>query len=201
MHILTAKYIALNDQELCSLLKKEDYGAFSEIYNRNWEKILRYVSKVISIDSEDAQDVVQEIFLSLWKRKNEIQIDNLISWLYAAARKQALFHLRTNSNRKKYLLSLSEKLSEISDSLNEQLAESELAALIDREIDKLPAKMREIFILSRKENLSYKEIAEKLGISDKTVKKQINNTLKKFRIKIDADSLGSLILVAFLLHP
>src|SRR5690606_17291029 len=70
-----------------------------------------------------------------------------------------------------------------------------LSSLIDAEIEKLPEKMRQVFVLSRKENLSYKEIAERLKISDQTVKKQISNSLKYLRLKIDDEYIPSLLLL------
>lgn len=179
----------LSDQELAELIREGDYAAFTEMYNRNWENLLRFVSKIVH-DEDDAQDIVQEVFISFWKRHKEIELRNFSSWLFGAARKHALFYMRTSSNRDKYLISLASYLSEVSDSLNEQLDAKELSAFIDREIEKLPAKMKEVFILSRQGNLSYKEIATQLNISDKTVKKQINNVLKHLRVNLDEESTG-----------
>ncbi|MBE9600029.1 RNA polymerase sigma factor [Pedobacter sp. MC2016-24] len=182
-------YKQISDAALSNLVKGGDYMAFTEIYNRNWLGLLQYVSKIVT-DLSDAEDIVQEVFISFWKRHKEIELRNFSSWLYAAARKQALFYLRTSNTREKYLKSLAAFLTEVSDSLNEELDAKELQVFIDREIEKLPLKMREVFILSRKEHLSHKEIAERLEISDKTVKKQIGNVLKHFRGKMDDESIG-----------
>ena len=180
----------LSDAELAQLIRVGDYAAFTEIYNRKCEPLLIYVSKITGNNLEEAQDILQEVFISLWKRHELISTENLQSWLYGDARKNALFHLRTAKNRDKYIAGLADYLTEVSSPLDEEIEVKELSRLIDSEIDRLPEKMREIFILSRKENLSYKEIAEKLGISDKTVKKQINNVLKIFRNRLDTGSAG-----------
>src|SRR5690606_16277594 len=74
----------------------------------------------------------------------------------------------------------------------------ELSALLDAEIENLPERMREVFLLSRKEHLSYKEIAERLNISDQTVKKQIYNSLKYLRLKIDKEYIPYLTLLLFI---
>jgi len=182
-------YKQISDAALSNLVKGGDYMAFTEIYNRNWLGLLQYVSKIVT-DLSDAEDIVQEVFISFWKRHEEIELRNFSSWLYAAARKHALFYLRTSNTREKYLKSLAACLTEVSDSLNDELDAKELQVFIDREIEKLPLKMREVFILSRKEHLSHKEIAERLEISDKTVKKQIGNVLKHFRGKMDDESIG-----------
>jgi len=182
-------YKDISDAELSTLVKGGDYLAFTEIYNRNWSGLLHYVSKIVS-DSSDAEDIVQEVFISFWKRHETIEWRSFSAWLYGAARKQALFYLRTSNNREKYLSSFSLFLTEVSDSLNEQLDAKELVAFIDRELEKLPPKMREVFVLSRKDQLSHKEIAQRLDISDKTVKKQIGNVLKHFRGKMDDEAIG-----------
>lgn len=185
----------LSDIELAHLLQDGDYNAFTEIYNRNWKNLLRYVSRIAGDDQDEAEDILQEVFISLWKRHAVLQTENLQSWLYGAARRNALFHLRTAKTRNKYIASLSDYLTEVSTNLDDEIEVKELSALIDREIDRLPHKMKEIFILSRKENLSHKEIADRLGISDKTVKKQINNVLKIFRNRLDNGSAGLIALI------
>ena len=182
----------LSDVELAYLLKGGDYAAFTEIYNRKCEPLLSYVSRITGNDLEEAQDILQEVFISLWTRHELIATDNIQAWLYGAARRNALFHLRTAKVRDKYIASLADYFTEVSSPPDEEIEVKELAKLIDSELDRLPEKMREIFILSRKENLSYKEIALKLGISDKTVKKQISNVLKIFRNRLDNKNAGLL---------
>jgi RNA polymerase sigma-70 factor (ECF subfamily) len=78
--------------------------------------------------------------------------------------------------------------------MDEQIRVKELAALIEKEIAALPPKMQEIFILSKQEDLSYKEIALQLNISDKTAKQQVYNAVKLLRLKV-----ASLLRVLFLL--
>ncbi|TKC04438.1 RNA polymerase sigma factor [Pedobacter frigoris] len=194
-------YSAYSDQELAALFKEGDYSAFTEIYNRNWEGLLNYVSKITNEEHDDAQDIVQEVFVSFWNRHRHVEIANFSSWLYGAARKSALFYLRTSRNRTKYIESLAGYLTEISESPDELLIAKDLSDFIDKEIDTLPAKMKEVFILSRREHLSYKEIAQRLNISDKTVKKQISNVLKHFKLKMDEESAGLIAVTTILLFP
>ncbi|WP_256006762.1 RNA polymerase sigma factor [Pedobacter deserti] len=189
----------LSDQALTQLLQRGDYAAFTEIYNRNWEPLLRYISRVTGEDNEGAQDILQEVFISLWNRHSLIVNADIKPWLYGAARRNALFHLRTAKTRHKYITNLAEYLSEVSSPLDEEFDAKELTIIIDQEIDRLPEKMREIFLLSRRQNLSYKEIAEQLNISDKTVKKQISNVLKIFRQRLDRRNAGLIAILALIL--
>ena len=82
---------------------------------------------------------------------------------------------------------------------DETIREKELKGIIEREIASLPAKMRAVFEMSRNENLSYKEIAEELCISDKTVKKQINNAIKILRKKINLLVIACFLCLVFCL--
>lgn len=171
------------DKNLLQLLRDDSKFAFDQIYSRYWEALFLYVVKVVS-DSDDAKDIVQEVFVSLWNRRFELgEIRSLKAYLFTSARYQGLSFINNKFTKQKYLNSLATVFSEESDLLNEQLDAGELNRLIDVEISNLPSKMREVFILSRRDNLSYKQISEKLDISDKTVKKQINNVLKQFRLK------------------
>ncbi|MGY0035178.1 sigma-70 family RNA polymerase sigma factor [Pedobacter sp. NJ-S-72] len=115
------------------------------------------------------------------KKKETIQSTNIGGYLYVAARNKVLNLVQQNKVRSDYLTSLGKFSHEMSNVTLEQIDEKDLAQSLEREIAKLPDKMRIIFELSRKENLSHKEIALKLGLSDKTVKKQVSNALKLIR--------------------
>jgi len=174
----------LPDAKLLELIQQDNRDAFDQIYNRYWEKLFLYVAKVVR-DSEEAQDIVQEVFVSLWERRQKLgTINSLSAYLFAASRYKGLSYVKAHLHKNRYMDSIAAFFSCGDNSLDEQQSVAELATFIDRQIEKLPSKMREIFILSRKENLSYKEISTRLQISDKTVKKQISNALKLFRLKV-----------------
>ncbi|UOE47423.1 RNA polymerase sigma-70 factor [Mucilaginibacter sp. SMC90] len=181
--ILENETVFRTDEKLLLLLQHDHKTAFDEIYQRYWEALFAYVVRVVD-DRDDAKDIVQEVFVSLWNRRFELNdVRSLKAYLFSSARYEGLSMIRKKSVRTKYLDSLANFFSEGSDTLNEQMDAGEMSRLIDAEINNLPAKMREVFILSRKNHLSYKSISEKLEISDKTVKKQINNALRQFRLK------------------
>lgn len=188
-------YSYKTDQELVTFLQGADREAFDEIYARYWKKLLFYAGKVIR-DQEDAQDIVQEIFIALWRQKdNETIIRSLSSYLHSAVRYKGFSYIRANYNKNNYISSIAHYFEEGSDTLNQQFDAKELEAIIHQEIDNLPPKMREVFILSRIEQLSYKEIAEQLNISEETVKKQIHRSLKHFKLMIDKRSGEILIFI------
>ncbi|RZK79529.1 MAG: RNA polymerase sigma-70 factor [Pedobacter sp.] len=170
------------DNHLFSLLCEGSKEAFDQIYNLYWKRLLVYVTNAIK-DKEAAQDIVQEIFISLWLRRETIpHSGTLAGYLYTAARYKGISYIQANLKESKHADALIAYFSERQDSLNEDFAAKELQLIFDKGIENLPPKMREVFVLSRKENLSYKEISQKLNISDKTVKKQISNALKHFKL-------------------
>lgn len=182
----------ISDQQLMELIRQDDRNAFDQIYKRYWKKLFMYAGKVVR-DEDEAQDIVQDIFVSLWqRRREELCINSLSSYLHGAVRYKGLRYVRSNLTKHNYLSSLQNFFETGSDMLNEQLDVKELNLLIHDQIGQLPPKMKEIFILSRIEQLSHKEIAERLNISDKTVKKQINRSLNIFRLILDKKS-GSLL--------
>lgn len=178
-----------NEEELFRLLCQGDRDAFDQVYNSYWHRLFLYVVKVIR-DQDAAEDIVQEIFVSLWLRKSEISSQSSLSgYLFTAARFKGINFVQDQLKKGKHNESLISHFTSRQDTLNEAFEAKELNSLIDIELEKLPPKMREVFVLSRKENLSHKEISEQLQISDKTVKKQINNALKHFRIALNYDAL------------
>jgi len=186
------------DDKLLILIRQDDKKAFDLIYKRYWENLFVYVNRVVD-DKDEAQDIVQEIFVSLWSRRAQsANILSLKAYLFSMARHSGLKYIRNNINKATYLDSLKMFFDEDCDQVNQEMDANELRVIIYKEIEQLPAKMKEVFILSRNENLSYKMISEKLMISEKTVKKQINNVLKHLRLKL-ADKILFFTLLWFFL--
>jgi RNA polymerase sigma-70 factor (family 1) len=180
--------------ELTGLLKSGNRAAFSEIYNRYWDGLYIHCLKMLKDESE-AQDLVQELFISLWEKSNELDLKvNVAGYLYVTARHRVLNAIRKRNNYDKFIENLSDYIVVLDGSILDQISEKELSAAIDNEIENLPDKMKAVFICSRKEYLSHREIAEKLGISDKTVKKQVANAIKILKLKFGTYEVLVLIL-------
>lgn len=183
------------DETLLRRFAEGDHTAFSEIYDVHWEKLFLYAVRILG-DENDAEDAVQDAFVSLWKyRHKAIQIRVLHHYLLTIVRNNAVKTIRRHMETRNYLDSFRAFFDELEQGADETFIAKGLEQFIDGEIEKLPAKMREIFVLSRKEQLSHKQIAEKLGISDETVKKQIYNSLKTLRFKLSQDQYSALFVV------
>lgn len=190
-------YFDWSEEDLLAGIQCGDYAAFTEVYTRFIEK-LHLFSQKIELDNADREDIIQEVFSSLWLRRADLKIENLGAWLYISVRKQALYQLRKKKYRDRYIQSIVDFVTPFYDPILGVIQEKELQAYLDCQLEKLAPRAQEIFRLSRKEYLSYKEIAQRLDISEKTVRKQIQNVLKVFRYKLGHKTLEGLILVAFL---
>lgn len=173
------------DQYLKTHLASDSEVAFSTFYNLYWDSLFKYVHRILS-DEDETADVVQESFVAFWERRHKLEdIDSLKAYLFVIARNKAFKQLKIKLSNLDFKEKFVAFYVDANDLTVQQMEAKDLSSIIDIEVAKMPAKMKEIFLLSRKENLSYKEIAEKLNISDLTVKKQINNALKIIRKALD----------------
>ncbi|PSL23017.1 RNA polymerase sigma-70 factor [Chitinophaga ginsengisoli] len=184
--------IHVDDRELVVMLQAGDAEAFTELYNRYKNPLIIHSYKKIG-DFEDAKEIVQEVFSTLWSQREQLpSIQQVSGYLYTMVRNKVLNYIEHKQVEARYALNFQRFIDEGHNSSDIQVREKELQQMIDREIAALPPKMREVFILSRKEHLTHKEIAERLNISEFTVKNHIKGALKILRLKIGLCALIAL---------
>lgn len=167
-----------SDEELLEAVRRDDRIAFEEIYFRYWKKL--YISAYqILRDSPASEDIIQEIFIQLWQKRSSNAIDNPVAYLFTAVRFQVFKAIRDGKSRNDLSIQAEEFFER--NKIEDHIHEKELDKRLEESIATLPEKCREIFIMSRKEHLSVKEIAERLNISPKTVENQITIALRKIR--------------------
>ncbi|MNY06770.1 ECF RNA polymerase sigma factor SigW [compost metagenome] len=176
-------YSALSDQEMTALLKQGDHAAFTEIYKR-YSGVLYLHARHMLRQDEGARDVVQEMFTGIWNKYDQIDFgDHLSAYLYRSVRNIILNMVRHDKVKENYLAELGAFAEQDTVQTDELLRYNELKRMIEKEIEQMPAKMRTIFEMSRKQNLSHAEIAAQLGISETTVKKQVSNAVTQLKKK------------------
>lgn len=163
-------------------LKNGDKEIFEKVYREYYIPLcyycLRYIEKF-----EDSEEIVQDLFLKLWEKHKELEINSsLKAYLYRAVQNYALNYLSKKKTKEKYLLIQSGQYYNNSDKGNAKLEEDELRLILKQAILKMPEKRRQIFELSRFDGLKYSKIASNLSISVKTVESQITKSLKYLRI-------------------
>lgn len=190
-----ADYKTLSDDELIQLLKDSDHLAYTEIYNRYFSLLYIHACKKLQ-DEDQAKDIVQEVFTTLWFKHNlDLQVKDLAAYLFTAVRNKIFDLFAHEKVKSKYLESLNNFYqTNYPVPTDHKIREQQLQEYIDRQIAQLPRKMRTIFELSRKEQLTYQEIAKQLDISENNVSKQVNNALRLIKTK-----LGSLTALLFFL--
>ncbi|HXD77004.1 MAG TPA: RNA polymerase sigma-70 factor [Puia sp.] len=178
-----ALYQSLPDSRLAALLKAGDEVAYTEIFERYKVILYKHAFRVLE-DRDDANDVIQDVFLALWQKKDMLAVEtSLGAYLYHAVRNRIFDRISHRKVVDKYIRSIRDFMEAGQYTTDEAIRAKELAAIIEAEVAALPRKMREVFELSRNEELSYKEIARRLNISDKTVKQQVYNAVKILRLK------------------
>ncbi|MES2418319.1 MAG: RNA polymerase sigma-70 factor [Bacteroidota bacterium] len=178
-------YKTLSDSELITLLRDGNDIAFVEIYNRYYYLMFVFAYKKLR-DEDLAKDSVQELFTKLWIKKESIlESGNLAQYLYISLRSRMLNFFAHQKVEDKYLVELkNHTLKNIVEHTDHLIREKQLTGYIEKQIECLPKKMREVFILSRKEHFSNREISEQLNTTESNVSQHITNAVKILRTKL-----------------
>lgn len=157
---------------------------FDKIYVMYFSRMKRFAKEYVLSD-EDAENIVQDVFMLLWEKRDILEIQvSLVPYLFSLVKNKCLDYLRRKVVVEEYKQELSVKLFSL-ELMNYSFAsDEEIEQLITNAIDKLPDRCREIFIKSRIEGKKYREIAEELHISINTVENQMSIALKKLRMEL-----------------
>lgn len=171
-------YKNIDDEELVRQLKFDDKNAFTEIYNRYW-KLLFSTAQRITDNTDSAQDTVQNIFLCLWQRRHEVDITSLKAYLQQATRYAVLQAIREKQSDDRFYERLRILTSEIIN--DDPVIFKEQQELLKELLESMPENCTRTYLMSREEGLTYKQIAARLEISEKTVEKRMTKSLKYLR--------------------
>jgi RNA polymerase sigma-70 factor (ECF subfamily) len=172
------EFMAQSQSATYSLNNTKD---FESLFKEWFYSLSNYAYKLL-LDKSSAEDAVQQVFSKLWEKRADIQVDSSIkSYLYRATYNTCMNEIRRN----KKLTSIEDKQESTSSYRADADARSnDLERKIKEGLNNLPEKCRAIFVLSRYENLKYKEIAAMLDISIKTVENQMGKALKMMRVHL-----------------
>lgn len=169
---------------------------FRQIYDRFYDPLCRYLL-FYTENIETIEDIIQEIFLSLWENRDRLEIEYPKTYLFKMARNKVLNHLRDQKRGSIAIETWFEEQLENRLSDNEKPDVEHILKNIERAISKLPPKCKEIFLLCKIEHLTYQQIAELKQISRKTVEVQMGIALKKIRDYLASHPSFPLILTIF----
>ena len=175
----------MSDADLLARLRGGDHAAFDAIFRQWYEPVVRSANRVLH-DPGVAEELSQEVFLELWRRRETLDPDSSAAgYLMQAVRNRALNHLRHLQVQRKSAVYV-EALSEPDEQADAETQAGELRDAIRDAIAALPPRTREVFLLSRERNLRYSEIAEQLGVSVKAVEANMSRALRQLREKLAA---------------
>jgi RNA polymerase sigma-70 factor (family 1) len=174
---------AYSDEGLLKLLRQQELGAFEEIYLRYWKKLYSAAYKRVQ-SREISEELVQDIFTSLWINRHVLKVEILSAYLHSAIKYKVINHLEKEMSRRVYAQSQIKSFVPVENSTEDSVYLNELNLAIEKEIQKLPPKRKQIFKLSRQEHLSIKQVASYLGISEKTAENQLGKALKELKVNL-----------------
>lgn len=182
------KLIALSNSykfdewELLRRLSEGDQKALTTIYHQFWQPLFVAAYNIIK-DKKACEDIIQDIFLQLWIKRESLQVhSSLKAYLIAATRYQVFRYIRKNPARHDLFEKLDDRM--VSQSSDHGLLHKDLKQQVDGIVAALPDKCRMIYKMSREEYLSHKEIAERMDISTKTVENQLTIALRRLRLSL-----------------
>ena len=173
--------IELGDIEILEGLKENDFSAFNTMYLQYSKPLYIYLLHKLK-DPDLCNDVLQDIFVTIWEKRAQLKIETSIkAYLYQSARFKIIDKYRQEVKYHKYLSELAEYIIDPA-TITDRIDQRTQLQQIEQAVNKMPAKMREIFILSRFEHQTTRDIASKTNLSPQTVKNQISKALRILRV-------------------
>jgi len=182
------------DEQLLIFLKENNELAFDEIYNRYWAILFSQAYKRLG-NKENTEELLQDLFTKLWMNRHEITVTNSLgAYLAGSVKYLVLNQVAKEAVRTRFAVAQKQALVVHTNLTEETIISQELDGLVAQEVEKLAPKCRSVFVLSRFNQYSNKEIAQELNISEKTVENQITKAIKLLRTGLK-ESLTSIIIL------
>ncbi|MFY0652003.1 MAG: RNA polymerase sigma-70 factor [Cyclobacteriaceae bacterium] len=175
-----------------------DLTSFESLFRAYYSNMVIYAFKFLR-KKEEAEDLVQEVFFSLWKKKDTIELkSSLESYLFGAVKRQCQNKLRHDKVVRKYANNFAISSNQSQDPYSTLVGE-EMESVIKNTLDELPDQSKKIFVMNRFESKKYKEIAKELSISVKTVEAHMSKVLKLFRMKLSQYQASIVLLITMII--
>lgn len=175
------------------MLKKGDVNAFDLLYSRHWSGMYQAAYFLLR-DQDASMDIVQDIFVWLWEKRQQLDIHAVPAYLRSAVRFKVANYIQSGKIREDFYAELADITLPAAPGPQDLLELNDLKVIIQQVISQLPEKCREIFLLSRDNRLTNQQIADLLNISIKTVEAQKTIALKRIRAAVDPHLLAMLLL-------
>lgn len=181
---LRAISMELQEHTLTAQLAKRDSSAFEEVFKTYFKNLHAYACTILK-EEADAEEAVQQVFFKLWERAEHLSFSGSVAaYLYRAVHNQCLNQLKHQKVKANHQLHVAYSMKNESVNGPAKMISKELEQKIREALNELPEQCRTVFQLSRFEEMKYREIADQLDISIKTVENQMGKALKQLRLKL-----------------
>jgi RNA polymerase sigma-70 factor (ECF subfamily) len=178
------------DQQQLRKIRRGDIASFEKLFHRFYTGMCGYAESLVK-KGEIAEEVVQDVFYNIWKNRGTIRItSSWESYLYRSVYNNSMMYLRKSRREQPMEDQLYYEMDVHLEGPSEIMQFEEISELVTRTLEELPERTREIFQLNRQEGLRYREIAERLSISVKTVEANMGKALKALRITLQKYEQG-----------
>ena len=188
-----------NKDTFSERLNNDDRGVIDEIYEFYHARLFRFAFAYLK-NEDDAYDIVQEVFIKLWENRLQLKNTNFDAFLFTVTKNAVLSVFRKKATEQKYLSECVVCEEDDPDKIENELDYTLLKNRINNLVDKLPPKRKEVFLLSRENGLSNKEIAIAKGISEKTVEDHLTKSLNFLRQHFDTIGFSPLLFICLFLE-
>lgn len=176
------------EDELLEMLSEGNHKAFKELYNRYWRSLLNHAAGTLQSQSE-GEEIVQEIFVDLWNKREGLQIRNLPSYLHTLVRNRCISFIRSKAVERKYQEYYKNLLYKRQQAMVNNSTFTEAQKAFEEELQKLPEKTQMIFKLSNYDGLSVEEIAKQFHCSKKAVEYHLTKSKSFLKAGLRGDML------------
>lgn len=174
-------------------LKKGDALAFEELFHLYGKRLYHFSLGYLK-SKPDAEEIVQEVFLKIWHLRTALNPDlSFNAYLFRIAYRQIMERFRKTSLERRYLADLSAEVVLFTDEMNERADYHSLLELVQKSIDRLPPRQKEVLLMRRSAGMAVADIAEKLGISPKTVEHHLTEALKNIKTCLNSDNAAAML--------
>jgi RNA polymerase sigma-70 factor (ECF subfamily) len=185
-----------NEKTRVLKLRNNDVEAFNFLYHQYSNKLFRFAFSLLK-NEEDSCEIVQETFFRIWEKRNKIDSSKSFkSFLFSISYHLIIDQLRSRLKDKEFHKSLENYFNKHSNFQENQMDYNTLETEINKAVDELPEKRKQIYRLSREKGFTHKEIAEQMGVKPKTVENQINLALKHIKTRLGKDILPVLLFLS-----
>lgn len=176
-----ASFTSYSDEQLFAMVREGNDSAFAELFSRHWDRVYNMVHARIK-ERAVTEGMTQDIFMKLWDKRAELEIDNFSAYLYTCVKHRCINYIESRISRRRHWERYKVFLPVQDDSTNKAVAFNELREALEKGLNTIPEKSKIIFKLNRFEGQSVKQIAGRMNLSEKAIQYHLTRSVRELRL-------------------